>query len=177
MEMNDRARDLVRGANGLSDRGGFLGAWLSKDNARLKELLAGALPQSGDEAGHAGWMVVRRGQGGQPLVVHVNPAPARESFLAGRSIGALVLVVDPGYDRGLRPQLVAEALGLTPAESMVAAMLSVGKSVRDIAVETNRKEKAVYWLLQQIYRKHGISRQADVVRLVLSLRELPGVEN
>ena len=29
-----------------------------------------------------------------------------------------------------------------------------------------------YWHLQQIYQKHSISRQADLVRLVLSLAEL-----
>ena len=30
---------------------------------------------------------------------------------------------------------------------------------------------AIYWHLKQIYRKHSISRQVDLVRLVLSLAE------
>ena len=48
-------------------------------------------------------------------------------------------------------------------------MLSEGKTVRHIAVAMSRQEGAVYWLLQQIYKKLGISRQVDLVRLVLSL--------
>ena len=53
-------------------------------------------------------------------------------------------------------------------------MLSEGKTIRDIATATHRQEGAVHWLLHQIYRKHGISRQVDLVRLVLSLPNLTG---
>ena len=44
VEANDRARDILRRADGLSDQGGFLGAWLPADNANLQRLLARALP-------------------------------------------------------------------------------------------------------------------------------------
>ena len=64
--------------------------------------------------------------------------------------------------------LVAEALGLTPSESQVAAMLAAGSSVRDIATATGRQENTVYKHLKKMYRKLGISRQAELVRLVLS---------
>ena len=39
-------------------------------------------------------------------------------------------------------------------------------------VATGHTPAAIYWHLQQIYQKHSISRQADLVRLVLSLAEL-----
>ena len=48
-------------------------------------------------------------------------------------------------------------------------MLCQGKKVRDIATERTCQVKAVYWHLQQIYKKRGMSRQADLVREVLSL--------
>ena len=66
----------------------------------------------------------------------------------------------------------AEILGLTPAEGQVAVWLAEGKSVRDMAEATGHTEGAIYWHLKQIYRKHSISRQVDLVRLVLSLAEL-----
>ena len=47
-----------------------------------------------------------------------------------------------------------------------------GKSVRDMADARGHTEAAIYWHLQRIYQKHSISRQADLVRLVLSLAEL-----
>ena len=50
---------------------------------------------------------------------------------------ALVLVVDPEERPRIDPRLVAEVLGLTPAESELAVMLSQGKTVRDIATERN----------------------------------------
>ena len=53
----------------------------------------------------------------------------------------------------------------------VAAWLAEGRTVREIAISTGRKEKSVYWHLEQIYAKRGISRQADLVRLVLSVAE------
>ena len=83
----------------------------------------------------------------------------------------LVLIVEPGRPRRVNPDLVATTLGLTRAESEVAVWLAEGKSVRDIAEATDRTAGAVYWHLQQIYQKQSIARQADLVRLVLSLAE------
>ena len=67
---------------------------------------------------------------------------------------------------------MATTLELTPAETHVAVGLAEGKSVRDMAEATGHTTAAVYRHLQQIYQKHSISRQADLVRLVLSLAEL-----
>jgi len=169
VEANDRARFLLRRGNGLQDRDGFLRAWLPADNARLEQLLARALPTFNNEAATGGSMTVRRSSGLPSLVVHVNPVTVRQTDFGRRPVAALVLVVDPGERPRIDPRLVAETLGLTPAESAVAVLLSQGKTVRDIAAETGRREVSVYRHLRQIYKKQGISRQTDLVRLVLSL--------
>ena len=49
--------------------------------------------------------------------------------------------------------------------------LSEGKNVRDMAEETGHTEDAINWHLKEIYLKQSISRQVDLVRLVLSLAE------
>ena len=46
----------------------------------------------------------------------------------------------------------------------MAVWLAEGKSVRDMAEATGHTEGAIYWHLKQIYRKHSISRQVDLVR-------------
>ena len=89
----------------------------------------------------------------------------------------------PSYSGGIghpvesRPRidagLVAEALDLTPAESRLATMVAVGQTVRDIAEMTGRTEATVRRHLKEIFRKQGISRQADLARLVLSLDGFP----
>ena len=77
----------------------------------------------------------------------------------------------PGSRRRIDPGLVATTLGLTPTESRVAVWLAEGKSVPDIAQATGLSKNTVYWHLQQIYQKKSISRQVDLVRLVLSIAE------
>ena len=54
----------------------------------------------------------------------------------------------------------------------MAVWLAEGKSVRDMAQAPGHTERAIYWHLRQIYQKQSISRQVDLVRLVLSLAEL-----
>ena len=66
---------------------------------------------------------------------------------------------------------MAQTLGLTPAESRIAVWLAEGWTARDIAMTTGREEGTVYWHMKRAYRKLGISRQADLVRLVLSVTE------
>ena len=88
-----------------------------------------------------------------------------------RHVAALVLIVDPSSQHRIAPALVAKTLGLTPAESQVAVWLAEGKSVNEIAIATGRSRDSIYWHLKQIYRKRHISRQADLVRLVLSITQ------
>ena len=171
IEANDRARDTLRQGDGLFDEDGFLHARLQSDNARLETLLGQALPTFSGQAA-SGSMTVRRPAGLPRLAVHLSPVPARQMDFGLRPVAALVLAVDPGSRPRIDSDLVAAALELTPSESQVATLLAEGKTVRDIAVATRRQANTVYWFLKQVYDKHGISRQAELVRLVLSLSEL-----
>ena len=102
--------------------------------------------------------------------------PARQ--FAGRRRSSGPARADPGGQRP-RPRHPPErATGLsdrdgtlTPGETQVAVWLAEGKSVRDMAEATGRTEGAIYRHLKNIYQKQSISRQADLVRLVLSLAE------
>ena len=167
-EANDSARELLRLGDGLHDRDGFLGTWLPDDHARLERLVRRALVASGGQVPTGGSMVVRRAAGLLPLSLHIAPVGAHQKDFGRWPVAALVLVVDPSSRPRVDAGLVAEALGLTPAQSEVAALLAAGSSVRDIAEATGRKENAVHKHLKQTYKRLGISRQAELVRLVLS---------
>lgn len=171
--INDRAREILRRGEGLSDQGGRLRAWLPADDANLNQLLTRALP---DVRGTAtgGSIMIRRSPGFPRLALHVNPISVRQMDFGSRRVGALVLIVDPMSQPAIDPDMVAATLGLTPSESRVAALLAEGRSVRDIASAAGRRESSIRWHIKQIYRKLGISRQAELVRLVLSITEFSG---
>ena len=171
LEGNDRARSILRHGDGLLDRNGMLRARAPADQVRLERLVGDALPASGAVA-VSGSMVLRRSSVVPPFVVHVKPVGGPQPDHGARHVATLVLIVEPGRQHRIDPDLVATALELTPAETKVAVWLAEGNSVGDMADATGHTKAAIYWHLQQIYQKHSISRQADLVRLVLSLAEL-----
>ena len=171
MEGNDRARSILRHGDGLLDRNGMLRARAPADQVRLERLVGIALPASGAVA-VSGSMVLRRSSVVPPFVVHVKPVVGPQPDYGARHVAALVLIVEPGRRHRINPDLVATTLELTPAETQVAVWLAEGNSVGDMAEATGHTKAAIYWHLQRIYQKHSLSRQADLVRLVLSLAEL-----
>ena len=170
LAVNDRARSLFRHGEGLSDNDGALCALDPDDQGRLARLVAEALPTS-SAVPVSGSMLLGRAAAVPPLVVHVKPVGVPQPDYGARHVAALVLIVEPGRHPRLDPDVVARTLGLTPAESQVAVWLADGKSVRDMATATGLTEGAIYWHLKQSYQKLPISRQVDLVRLVLSIAE------
>ena len=171
VEMNDLARDLLRTGDGLFDARGFLFARTPQDNAKLQGVLNRALPPFGTQ-GVGGSTVVRRASA-LPLAVHVNPVDRQETDYGVWPVAALMLVVDPASRHRIDPAVAGAVLGLTKMESQVAVLLAEGRSVAQIAAAFGRKESTIRWHVKQISSKLGLSRQVDLVRLVLSL---PGVQ-
>ena len=170
--VNDRARSILRLGDGLSDRDGvLLGAQKAADRLHLEGLVAAALPVGGAIA-VSGSMLLGSSSGLPPFVVHVKPVAVPQPDYGARHVAALVLIVEPRSQHRIDPGLVARTLGLTPMESRVAAGLAEGRSVDEIAGAMGNTKHAVYWHLQRIYRKLSISRQTELVRLVLPLADL-----
>ncbi len=172
VEANDRARDLLRQGDGLFDEGGCLRALSPEDDAGLQRLLARVLPPPGGQ-GASGSATVRRPTGLARLVLHASPVADRQVDARPRGVAALVLVADPSRRARIDPGMASALLGLTPAESQVAAMLAEGRTVPEIARETGRRENTVRWHIKEIFARHGLSRHAELIRLVLSLPDIP----
>ena len=171
VEANDRARAMLRYGDALTDQDGQLCTLQPADQARLEQLLAAALPTSSAPA-VSGSMTLPRESELLPFVMHITPVGARQPDFGARRVAALVLIVEPGLRPRLDLNLVNETLGLTPAEGQVAIWLAQGQTVREIAAATKRTEDTINYHLHQVYQKRGISRQVDLVRLVLSLADL-----
>ena len=175
IDTNARARDLLQHGPGMFEQDGFLRARVPADDTSLEGLLAEALPRFGLQS-TGGTMTVMRWPSRSRQVVHVLPvSDSLNNFGIGR-VSVLVLVVEPDRVANLDGELVASALGLTATESEVAVALAMGKSVTDIAREKGQKVSTARFHVKRIHTKLGISRQMDLVRLVLSLGDAPGLQ-
>ena len=118
-------------------------------------------------------MLVRRPSALASLVVHVMPVRDREGAYRSRGVAALVLIVDPAVRARVEPALVQRVLGLTAVESEIAVLLAEGRAAPEIAAVTGRGYGTVRTHVKHMFAKLGVSRQVEVVRLVLALSCLP----
>ena len=165
---NDRARNLLRTGDVLFDTGGNLFARTPSANDELQDLLSRATPPFGNRAA-GGSMIAMRPSGPPPLALHVIPVGGREMSPGGWPVAALVLVPDAMEAPDIDLRAVARTLDLTRAESLVAVLLARGMTVGEVAAATGRKESTVRTHVKHVYTKHGLTRQAYLVRLVRSL--------
>lgn len=172
--VNDRARIVLRTGDVLFDTGGGLFARSPAANAKLQHLLARALPPIGIR-GAGGSMIVRRLAGLPPCVLHVIPVEGRETGAVAWPVAVLVLIPDAAQATDVDAGTVAQTLHFTRAESQVAVLLARGMTVREIAAATDRCESTVRSHVKHMFTKHGLTRQADLVRLVRSLVDVDGI--
>ena len=173
LEANDLARDILLKRDGLCEENGVLAARIEDEDARLKRLLARALPPYGAH-GSGGWMKITRGKAGAPLVLEVHPVARIGAEYRASAFGALALVIDPAAPPRVDPDVAAEVLGLTRTEGRVAVALAAGRTIADIAAMRGCTESTVRMHLKRVYRKQGIHKQTELVRRVLSLDGLRG---
>ena len=170
---NAPATAILRRADGLSDKGGTLGAWLPADHERLQNLLARALPTLWGQPPSGGSMTLHRLSDPAPLGLHVSPVGGVQADFGARRVAALVLLVDPAFPQRIDPARVARALGLRPSEARVAALLAEGRSVPQIAAATGRRPGYVRKVLKRVYAKLDVPGQVALVPRVLAVAALP----
>jgi len=171
LDANDRARRILLTRDGLRDDAGALVAEHQGENEGLQRQLGAALPSFGAH-GSGGSMKVTRRKSRSPLVLEIHPVRETGTDRRTRPVRTLVLVIDPTARPRVDPDLTSRLLSLTPAESRVAVAVAAGQTSADIAHSLGCAESTVKTHLKRIYRKHGIRKQTELVRLVLSVEIL-----
>ena len=174
LEANDCARQILRKKDGLSDCHRELCAAAPPDQLKLSKLLDQALAPFGKQK-LSGSMVVMRPSLSPSFVLHVKPISRIRADDDSRNVAALVLIIDPVGRMKIDAGLVEAALGLSPKETEIAVLLTVGYTLRQIADIKHRGYSTVRTHLKNIFAKLRVSRQYDVVRMVRALSNLPGV--
>ncbi len=167
VDASARAREILDRERAFRVSNGRLRTRQSEDAEALESLLE--LVLGNNAAGSKGGPVsVGRRPDPRPLTVYAQRVDGDHAGVA-----AVVVVVDPWCPTQLSPEQVAKSLRLTPAESGVAVALAEGLTTGEIADATGRAVHTVRWLVQRALEKTFCSRQAELVRLVLSSSHLP----
>jgi DNA-binding CsgD family transcriptional regulator len=153
--------DLLRGVHGRLTAGDP-----QLDQALHNAIIAAATAD--EEASGKGSAVPLRSHAGQRYVTHVLPLSAGERHKAGigsRAVAAL-FVRKAELEAAPPSEVIGKTYKLTPTELRVLlAIVNVG-GVRQVAGNLGVADTTVKTHLGRLFEKTGVSRQADLVKLV-----------
>jgi DNA-binding CsgD family transcriptional regulator len=155
---NAAAEVVLAGRDGVGVASGRLVAGHRAADDELQRAIARAI-----QAGSGSSLLCPRASEARPFVVHVTP------FGADGAARALVVVVDPDAHPDPTADLLRSLFGLTKAEADVALMVVSGHGLQPISDELTLSLATVKTHLQHVFAKTATHRQAELVRLLLSL--------
>ncbi|WP_343731904.1 helix-turn-helix transcriptional regulator [Duganella sp.] len=153
--MNQRARALLQQSGGLQLRGDVLCAADARLRRHIADLAAGA----------GGNRYLTVGEGRESLHLALQ---ASEGSLPGGPGTVLLALTDVAADVPVSASAIAALFGLTRAEASLVAGLVAGSSLEQYAQRRGVALGTVRGQLKQVQAKTGATRQAELVRLVLS---------
>lgn len=138
-------------------------------DARLEAMIAAATGlTSGTAVDASGWLTARH-PGLAPLHMFVGPAlPSLDPGLSARPMAMVIL-----HDRSAGPQapiaMLTDLFGLTMTEARLAALLGGGAALESAALQLGQAVGTARIHLKSIFRKMGVDRQQDMVRVLSGL--------
>jgi DNA-binding CsgD family transcriptional regulator len=157
-----RAEQILTQQDGLVIHGGKLAASRPTDTARLRRLIARTWHLADGPGPHASdALQLARLSGRNSLVVRIVPLQPKIAALA-------VLVCDPETRTQVEQSLLHQLYRLTPAEARLVAALAQGERLESAAKALGVTLGTGRTYLKRVFLKMGVSRQIDLMRLVLS---------
>jgi DNA-binding NarL/FixJ family response regulator len=104
---------------------------------------------------------------GARLSLLVRPAPLSDWYQTEAGPSVIVYLGDEEHQQQAPEQFVARLFGLTKSEAALATQLANGFSLTEAADKLGLTESSVRTYSKKIFSKLGVSRQAELVRLIL----------
>jgi DNA-binding NarL/FixJ family response regulator len=167
-QQNDCARNLLAGDEAVS----VANSRLRFSDPALNTTLESALRKTTQPSRRSSLFPVRAGKN-EVYEVNVSPLqPAEDNERAPVLPLALVVIARPRPDAERIARRVRRVYGLTEAEARVMAALTLGETVKQIAVAHGVRVSTVRAQVRSIFEKTGVHRQTELVRLALSAAPL-----
>ncbi|MEZ5571659.1 MAG: helix-turn-helix transcriptional regulator [Halioglobus sp.] len=165
---NAVGRALLDQGEGLSLREGRLHIEGRDINKELQQALTTIIKaQLRGETSVVRALRVPRGGGRSDLGLVIRPVPSSQWSEGQSSPSAAVFISDPDLQESTSRQILGELFDLTPAEANLATLLARGLSLAQVSSAQNISQHTARAQLKSIFAKTGVSRQAELVRLVL----------
>ena len=148
----------------LKLQGAHLSAHSAEATARLLKHIAMVAATS--ELG-GNWHYLTLGQGPQLLHLALQPL-AETSRYVGDASSVLMVVTGVGHEEAIPVAALVNMFGLTTAESLLVDALIRGHTLEQYAQQRGVALGTVRWQLKQVLSKTGATRQAELVRMVLT---------
>jgi DNA-binding CsgD family transcriptional regulator len=166
---NCHAEATALTGDGIKVVQGRLRATESNCDWQMQKVISGAIAAgSGNGLSSGGTLLLQRRSENQPLRVTATPFRA-PLVLGSPPIAALVFVSDPAKAPLSRCVVLRALYGLTPAECRVSDMLLQGMEIREAAGRLGITLETARLHVKRILAKTSTSRQAELVRLMVSL--------
>ena len=160
--MNKEAERILGEQDGIAVIGGVLKGTASKQNAKLHEGLKKAFEEELlDEI-----VSFPRQSGGRPYLVLI---PGQRFSPDEKPEAVVLLLIDTEQRTKVSGDTLVRLYNLTPSETRVALMLIDGKRLDQIAEESEIAQTTVVFHLKNLFRKTDTNRQADLIRVLLSV--------
>ena len=169
VDMNRAAENVLCREDGLLVRQGKSCAQRIFDHEKLARAIAVAA-NAKTAAAVARMLVGRRG-GRVSYMLTVAPLGV-ELAVYERPL-AMILVADPDARTPSERDLAA-SFGLSRAESRLTAALLAGKRLHEVAADSGVQITTVRTQLSSVLREVGVSRQAELIRVLSNILVVPG---
>jgi len=105
-----------------------------------------------------------------PLPLLVTPMHAHmiTSDLDYEGAKVAVFISDPNLQQPISVENLVSVYSLTPSEAQVAISLSNGHSIEEIANNSHHSTHTIRSQLKSVFRKTGVSRQSELIKMLLT---------
>ncbi len=161
LRSNQVATDMLAEGDGLRRVAGTVEAHYRNERQLLRELINTTGPATQV-------MSVSRPSGKRRLGLVVRRIPLREESEGKGRPAWVIFVCDPDVQTTAPREILRQVFEFTPAEATLAMELANGLSLDEAAEALGIRRNTARTHLRAIFAKAGVTRQAELVRLVLN---------
>ncbi|WP_057461753.1 MULTISPECIES: LuxR C-terminal-related transcriptional regulator [unclassified Pseudovibrio] len=165
LQTNKIAQDILDAKDGLMRIRSNLAANDPQTNTHLQSCLR-ARPEPEEEHEDSLPLIVRRSSNKRDLGILIKRTGAQGT--SNKDVATVIILRDPDHSTPIEKLALRKLFAMTSAEAEVACLLTAGKTLDDAASTLNISKNTARTHLRSIFSKGDISRQTELLRVILS---------